>query len=134
MEARIFYKRVQERANLSDDVSTRRAVKTVLQSLHWRIPEGEANDIEATLPPELQREWRGNLAMRFSKKMGRVNKMNKEQFLNRVRTMNRLGTKESAERLSMAVIHVLKEAIPTGETKDMLAQLPLDLRSFIKAA
>ncbi len=134
MEARIFYKKVQDRANLQDQLSARRATKAVLQTLHWRLPEGEADDIEATLPPELKKVWRGNWPMVLAKKVGFVDKLNKDQFVHQVKGRARLGTPAAAERMSAAVISVLKEAIPKGETKDMLSQLPDDLKGFIKAA
>lgn len=134
MEARIFYKRVQQKANLPDQLAARRATRAVFETLHWRLPEGEANDIEATLPPELKKVWRGSWGMMLSKKLGRVDRFDKGQFVSRVQDMARLGTTQAAERLALAVLHVLKEAIPAGETKDMLAQLPADLRRFVKAA
>ncbi|TET54702.1 MAG: DUF2267 domain-containing protein [Actinobacteria bacterium] len=134
MESRIFYQKVQEKAELSDPLSARRATKSVLETLHWRLPEGEANDIEATLPPELQKVWRGNWGMIIAKKLGRVDKYDKNQFLAQVRTKLRLETNEQAEKTTVAVIHVLKEAIPIGESEDMLAQLPGDLAHLIKAA
>ncbi len=134
MEARIFYRKVMKKANLPDQLAARRAVKAVFQTLHWRLPEAEANDIEATLPPELKKIWRGNWGMMFAKKMGRINRLDKSEFVSRVKDQARLGTNSAAERLAGAVISVLKEAIPAGETKDMLAQLPQDLRHFIKAA
>jgi uncharacterized protein (DUF2267 family) len=134
VEARIFYQKVKEQANLPDDLATRKAVKAVFATLHWRLPEGEADDIAATLPPQLQKVWRGNLGMRLSKSLGRVDRLNKAQFLTRVRNMCRLQTNEEAGKLTSAVIHVLKEAVPSGEIKDMLAQLPGDLRRLVVAA
>ena len=119
---------------MQDQLAARHGTKAVLQTLHWRLSEGEADDIEATLPPELKKLWRGNWPMIMAKKVGWVDKLDKEQFIAQVKGRARLGTPAAAERLSSAVIHVLKEAIPRGETKDMLSQLPEDLRRFIKAA
>lgn len=135
MEALIFYRRVKERANLPNEMLARRATVAVLQTLHWRLPEAQADNIEANLPPELQKIWRGSLGMRLSKKLlRRIDKLDKGQFVSRIQDLTRQGTTQAAEKLAAAVLHVLKEAIPLGETKHMLTQFPPDLKKFIKAA
>lgn len=134
MDALTFYRRVQKRANLPNEMLARRATVAVLQTLHWRLPEAQADNIEANLPPELQKLWRGSLGMRLSKKLGRIDKLDKGQFVSRIQDLTRQGTTQAAEKLAAAVLHVLKEAIPLGETKHMLTQFPEDLCHFIKAA
>ena len=135
MDAKTFYQKVKLEAGLKDELAARRAAKAVLQTLHWRIAEGEADNIASSLPPQLQKIWRGDWGMRLSKTvLKRVDKLDKKQFISRVKNASRSFNVQEAEKLATAVIHVLKEAIPAGETKDMLSQLPSDLRKFVKAA
>lgn len=134
MDALTFYRNVQKRAKLPNEMLARRATVAVLQTLHWRLQEAQADNIEANLPPELKKLWRGSLGMRISKKLGAIEKLNKGQFISRVQDLTKRGTTQEAEKIAAAVLHVLKEAIPSGETKHMMTQLPEDLSRFVKAA
>ncbi|RJQ32127.1 MAG: DUF2267 domain-containing protein [Actinobacteria bacterium] len=134
MDTRQFLNRVKDEASLPDDRQAKNITEAVLTTLHSRIKEGEADDVEATLPTEIKELWEGDIGQKITKHLGAVDKLNKGQFIARVQDKARIATTEEAEQKTKAVIKVLKEAIPDGEVKDLSAQLPEDLRDFVKAA
>lgn len=131
MQAREFVNKVKQEALLANDRDTFEVIQAVFWTLHQRIPEGEADDVAATLPTEIKDIWNGTIAQRLAKKMGVVERFGKQQFVNKVQNLARLSSIEEAEKKSKAVLHVLKEAIPKGETEDLAAELPSDLRQFL---
>ncbi|MHB0977517.1 MAG: DUF2267 domain-containing protein [Candidatus Aquicultorales bacterium] len=125
-------RRVQEEGRLPDQDSTKEAISAVLTTLHSRIMEGEADDVEATLPSEIKKLWEGSTGIKAHAEPAA--KFDKNQFIERVQRKAQLSTAREAEDVSKAVLKVLKEAIPEGEVRDLESQLPQDLREFVRAA
>jgi uncharacterized protein (DUF2267 family) len=113
MDYHQFIKSVQEQA-WCDKQQTERAVKATLQTLGERLFMGEADQLAAQLPRELQP---------FLKDVEDRRKMEVDEFLQRV--AKREGTDaENAERHATAVISVLGDAVSSGEMEDVISQLP----------
>ena len=109
-----FVGQVQHRARLASSGQAIRAIQATLQTLAERLYGGEANDLAAQLPREIQ------------------------PFLQTLETGEDFDLKEFYEKVSMreeidlpiaiyharAVISVVLDAVSAGEISDILAQLP----------
>jgi uncharacterized protein (DUF2267 family) len=95
-----------------------------LQTLAERISGGEARDLAAQLPKELQ----GPL----DKKREPAEAFDVNEFIRRVST--RAGTDlDTAGRGARSVFQTLNAAVTTGEFEDVLSQLPKQFRELIPA-
>lgn len=112
--------RVQELTGLQSHESAERVTDAILATFCQRISRGEVADVSHTLETiqascsldrSDQAQWMGDLS----------------EFLDRVTTKtNMLST--TAETISRAVFHALKEQIPDFEAQDIAAQLPKELK------
>jgi uncharacterized protein (DUF2267 family) len=84
MQTPEFLDRVKHEAHLSNDREAIIAIQAVFRALHQRLPEGEADNVAATLPTELKDIWNGSVGQRLAKMMGVVERLNKDQFINKV--------------------------------------------------
>ncbi|WP_243374170.1 DUF2267 domain-containing protein [Geotalea sp. SG265] len=113
MDYHQFIKNVQEQAGC-DKEQTERAVRATLQTLGERLFMGEADQLAAQLPRELQP---------YLKEVESRSKMELDEFLQRI--ARREGTDaENAERHATAVLSVLGNAVSGGEMEDVVSQLP----------
>jgi uncharacterized protein (DUF2267 family) len=101
------------------------AVRAVLETLAERISAGEADDIAAFLPEELRPylTWTNSLAEQFGL----------DEFIRRVAEREGVDEATAAEH-ARAVFAALGEAVPPGELRDMLAQLPKEFDRLARAA
>ena len=114
MDYHQFIKSVQEQAGCDGKDKALKAVEATLQTLGERLFQGEAEQLAAQLPRELQR---------FLQQPEKRSKMQLDEFLQRVG--DREGTDpQMAEQHATAVISVLCRAVSRGEIEDVLSQLP----------
>lgn len=116
MDYNQFVKEVQEKAGCGTKQEAVKAVQATLQTLSERLFKGEADQLAAQLPRELQ------LYLQEPQERG---KFKVEEFLQRV------GRREGieprlAEQHARAVIEVLCKAVSRGEIDDVISQLPKD--------
>jgi uncharacterized protein (DUF2267 family) len=95
-----------------------------LRTLAERITRGEAEDLAAQLPAELQ----GHLM----KPQEPAESFGLEEFLRRVSERSGMDPDEVLAHVG-AVFAALREAVTSGELEDIRAQLPEDLRGLIGA-
>lgn len=124
MRARQLYSRVSIEADIESLEDSRQATAAVLRALRDRLTPQEAEQAAAQLPRELQRLWAGG-----SSPLRRPVKLHRRQFLERVRVDAGLKSLGQAEMVTDAVFAGLKEQLSPGETDDIVAQLPRDLKS-----
>jgi uncharacterized protein (DUF2267 family) len=99
----------------------------VFHSLRDRLTRDEAEQVAAQLPAELKTLWRiGEVAWREPLKMDR------DEFYERVRKEAELASDKEARAVTRAVFAALKDQLSPGETDDILAQLPTDLKAVWK--
>lgn len=118
-----FMTKVGQRADIS--LSAADALTTAtLQVLAQRISGGEAQDLAAQLPKELQAPLTGadEPAQPFDA----------EEFVRRVVAESGLDP-DRAEAGIRAVFTTVREAVEPGELDDVAAQLPKDLKKFVVA-
>lgn len=113
-----FVKNVQEEAGCQEKQDALKAIRATLQTLAERLFEGEAEQLAAQLPRELQQ---------FLKEPENRSKFEVDEFVQRVGRREGADPKQ-AEEHAKAVIDVLCRAVSRGEIEDVLAQLPKGYR------
>ena len=128
---------VMKELGIEDEHKAYRILRAVLQTLRDRLPANEGKDFAAQLPMVLKAIWcDGWDPTRVPDKSIK----HKQDFLERV--MNHpivkrpadIGSSEDAEKVSLAVFRVLKRHITYGEIKDVLSELPEDIREMFESA
>ncbi|NMI01235.1 DUF2267 domain-containing protein [Pseudonocardia acidicola] len=118
-----FIRRVSERAHVSAEQADTLG-RAVLQTLAERITGGEADDLAAQLPPELQEPLR-------RPRKAPADPFGLDEFLRRVG--ERAGVDgELALRGTRAVLHTLRDTLPHKEFEDMVSQLPTEYRELLR--
>lgn len=125
MTAQAFYRTVLKEAEPMDLGDAKRASAAVMHALRDRLTPTEAADAAAQLPRALQSVWR------YGEARGRRPvKMHRKEFFERVRGEAGLDSWREARDVTGAVFHALKVTLSPGETEDIVAQLPADLKAI----
>lgn len=116
MDYRTFVQRVQEVGEIEAPEEAERAIVATLETLGERLEGTHRSHVATQLPGELRphlekRPYRGVFLL--------------PEFYNRVAARADVG-RPHAERLSQAVMAVLREAISAGEWRDMSGALSVD--------
>ena len=129
MQPRVMYSRVGVEAELETLDEARRATAAVLHALRDRLTPREAEQAAAQLPQELKELWRAGSGTGWP-----PIKMHRRDFVERVKSEGDLPDVRTAERTIDAVFAALKEQLSDGESDDILAQLPNDLKRVWRRA
>jgi len=132
-----FIKKVMNRLQIQDKVIAERGIQIILSILSHRLTEDESEEVSAQLPHDLKRMWNNQIWItNFFRLSGR-----RLKYRHRVELITLVENEImrdqlplNAEALCQAVFHVLKEQITPGETEDIVAQLPEEVKDFFKAA
>lgn len=98
------------------------AITATLETLNERITGGEARDLAAQLPEEIQPALRP--------KAEEAEGFSSGEFYRRVAEHEGVEI-ETARIEAWAVMRVLREAVTPGELDDMVAQLPEDFNTLL---
>lgn len=137
MNKHFFVKRVMEIANISDKETAERGIQIILSLLSYRLTEEEQKDVAAQLDEDLTRIWNNRVwTVNYFRLSGkRLKYRHKIELMSLVENeIKRENLNLSAELITKAVFHVLKENISFGESEDIAHMLPKELREFYKAA
>lgn len=125
MNSATFYKAVME-ANADRYLAeAKRGTAAVFRALRDRLSREEAEQLVAQLPAELKTVWRSG--ERPGRKLVRLHR---RSFYERVMNEADLRSLRDARWMTLAVFGALKEALSAGESEDVLAQLPTDLKEL----
>ena len=125
MTTQAFYRTVARTGHQEDRTVVKRATAAVLHALRDRLTTDEADQLFAQLPEELKEIWaEGEEAEREPIKMRR------EEFYERIVQDAGLPSTREARWMTLAVFAALKEQISPGEARDVMAQLPKDLKEL----
>jgi uncharacterized protein (DUF2267 family) len=133
-----FIESVQESLQLPSPEITEEAVRVVLSLFSHRLTPNEAAEVKAQLPTALKALWQSNTWFSSFASLSNQKQLTyskPEQLYAMIR--NELDKKQivtSVESLTQTVLHLLKEEISEGESKDIEAQLPRDIKSLWQAA
>ena len=128
---------VMNELNLEDENKAFRLLKAVLQTLRDRLPTSEGKDFASQLPMVLKAVWCDGWD---PTKVPDKSIKHKRDFLERL--MNHSGLKKSvdisnfeeAEKVAVGVFRVLKRHISYGEIKDVIGELPEEIRELLERA
>jgi uncharacterized protein (DUF2267 family) len=99
------------------------ATTATLETLNERITGGEARDLAAQLPKEIQPA--------LQPKAEEAEGFSLEEFYRRVAEREGVDI-ETARIDASAVMRVLREAVTPGELDDVMAQLPEDFNALLR--
>lgn len=128
MDRNQFTSRVREYAKLDSDDQALQVSEAVLATLGECLYRMECDDLATELPPEI-----GELLFhKRSREQTRedVERISLDEFHNRVHARSDLPFRRSVIA-SLAVFSTLKEAVSPGQMKDVLAELPGELRQLV---
>jgi uncharacterized protein (DUF2267 family) len=120
MDYHQFVKDVQVKTGLQEKQQAVKAIQATLQTLSERLFQGEAEQVAAQLPRELQQ------CMKEPEQRG---KLSYEEFMQRIGKREGIAPKQ-AEQHARAVIEVLCEAVSPGEIDDVISQLPGEFKAL----
>jgi uncharacterized protein (DUF2267 family) len=116
MKYNTFVTEVQQRLDLATQGDAVRATRAVLTSLGERLQAEEADDLASPLPMEIDRYLRdADAGQRFSF----------EEYLDRVGEREGVETRTALHH-AQRVVELVSEVVPSGELKQVRAQLPAD--------
>ena len=134
MDDTTFVRAVSDRLGC-DERRAEDLIFAVFTHLRDRLTPEESADVAAQLPTGLRHLWQsGELPHRGVEKTHRL------EFLGRVREQASLPDEATAERTVLAVFHALQRSLGSatgreGEARDVLTQLPADLKTlWLRAA
>jgi len=128
---------VMKELGIEDEHKAFRLLRAVLQTLRDRLPASEGKDFASQLPMVLKAVWCDGWD---PTKVPDKSIKHKQDFLERI--MNHPGIRqpadikdlEEAEKVAIAVFRVLKNHVSYGEIKDVLGELPEDIRELLEKA
>lgn len=132
-----FVKRVMEISGIENKHFVERGIQIVFSLLNHRLQENEAHHVNEQLPTELKKMWNCDVWITNYFKMSgkRLMYRHKAQFLSLVENeLIRDHIPINAEAITKAVLHTLKEQISIGESLDIAASLPEELKEYYRAA
>ncbi|RDI70221.1 DUF2267 domain-containing protein [Halopelagius longus] len=119
-----FLGQVQNELELSSTGEAARATRAVLTTLGERLEGGEASDLAAPLPMEIDR---------FLLEAESGQQFDYDEFVDRV--VEREGEDRSeAAYHAQAVLDVVSETVPEGELEEVKAQLPPEYEDLFEVA
>ena len=128
---------VMKELSIEDEYKAFRLLRAVIQTLRDRLPASEGKDFASQLPMVLKAVWCDGWD---PTKVPDKTIKHKQDFLERI--MNHPGIKqpadikdlEEAEKVATAIFRVLKNHVSYGEIKDVLSELPEDIREMFEKA
>lgn len=123
MQPEKFFTRIQEHTGIDEREKCKELCKIVFNLLSRRLTENESRDLWSQLPSGLKEMW-------DFKHGEKVLKIHRKEFIERVMENGNLENFEIAEKVVKGIFRALKEQISLGETGDVTAQLPGDLKDL----
>lgn len=125
MTTQTFYRAVMDARKGWSLPSAKHATAAVFHALRDRLTPEEADQVMAQLPVDLKTVWEEG-----EEPGRRPLKMHRDEFLERVRREAGLTSLQEARQSTRAVFAALKKQLSPGETSDVFAQLPKDLKEL----
>ena len=125
-----FIENVRKDLGIKDTEYAELATGAVLKTLHDRLTEGQAHNIETHLPKELKPLWSKGLSERLISLARGPQRMNKSEFLRKVQTRSYAADSRKSEDLTQSVFKALKKQLPGKAVENVGSQLPKDLKSL----
>jgi uncharacterized protein (DUF2267 family) len=117
-----FISTVADRAGVTTDEATAIS-RATLETLAERLTAGEAKDLAAQLPADMQR-W-------LIPPTPEAQKLSVQDFVQRVADRAQVDEQRARQGIS-AVFNTLRDAVTEGEFDDVLAQLPREFAEVVQ--
>lgn len=130
MDAQEFLKRVSGRAGLHNRDQAHSAVDAVFDALRSRIYHETGDNITSQLPMEIRQMWESGTFEHVLSKVVGFERLDLEEFLNKVEDKLHLEDIYRARVVTQAVFMTLQEAITPGAADKISQGLPRDLREL----
>jgi len=128
-----FIENIKKQAGLSEE-DAERVTRGVLHTLRSQLSQQEIEDIQETLPEDIDDLWEGGWLAKIMMALQSLRYMNMNDFIEQVREAVDVPTREEAERIARVVLRSLKATIPAEEVQHISEDLPDELKDFWKAA
>ena len=125
MSTAAFYRRVVDETGGMDRALAERGTAAVLRALRDRLTPDEASQLAAQLPRALREIWDAGTGWGVQPV-----KLHRRELYERVKADAALPSMRDARAMVRAVFAALKAQISPGESADVAAQLPADLREL----
>lgn len=129
MQHDTFIGHVQDRARLTSRGDAERATRATLETLAERLTADEAKHIAAQLPQEI--------GLHLERTAGEPTRFGFDEFIDRVEAREKKETpgvdRPDVVQHARAVCSVLQEAASAGEFRQVVEQMPDDLKSLFQA-
>lgn len=125
MTTQAFYRTVMKTSGDDRREVAKLATAAVFHALRDRLTPEEADQVVAQLPQELKDVWAAG-----ERTERKPVKLHREDLYARVRAEAALPSDREARWMTLAVFAALKEQLSPGESGDVLAQLPKDLKEL----
>lgn len=130
MESEQFLKKVRERGGLKNTDQARQAVKAVFDALRTRISHRSGDNVAAQLPLEIKQLWESGPQDHVAREMGGFERMNLQEFLDRIQNAPGVKDEVRASVVTRAVFSTMREQITEGAARSVESELPDDIRNF----
>ncbi len=138
MNRHAFVNEVQRLTGLTQTQDAAEGTRIVLSILSHRLTPQEAGHVAAQLPHDVAEFWASDTWMvnflSLSRQFQLKYRHTAELFSLITNELQKAQIPIGAEHLSKAVFHVLKQQIAQGESEDIAAQLPDEIKQFWRAA
>lgn len=130
METGEFVKKVKVRAGLPDNNFTGEVIDAVFGALRARIGHEAGDNIAEQLPRDIKLLWESGFMEHVARSMGGFERMDLNEFLEKVQNTAHLPDRSMAESVTRAVFSTMREQITSGADRIVQSQLPADIRDF----
>jgi uncharacterized protein (DUF2267 family) len=130
MDADEFFKRVSTRSGIHGRDRVIAATASVLQALRARISHDTGDNMASQLPTEIREMWKSPPTGLQVMKEVEFERMDLDEFLERIRTSIGLTGRREAAEVARAVFMTIQEQITPGAADHVASELPEDIRAF----
>lgn len=130
MDADEFFKRVSTRSGIHGRDQVIAATASVLQALRARISHDTGDNMAAQLPNEIRELWKSPPTGHPGVEEAEFERMDLDEFLDRIRTTCGLAGRNEAAEVARAVFTTIQEQITPGAADHVASELPEDIREF----
>lgn len=141
MDIELFVRKLQEAVGGGPEIDrsrTEQIVGAVFSALSAGLASSEADRLISMLPPPLKKLWYRravpkSVLSEVWKEQGVV-ELSRKQFFMLIQMEGDLASTEEAEATARCVIHLLREAVGSGDIQDAPGPLPSQSGEWIPAA
>lgn len=130
MQTEEFLKDIRGRTGVHTNEDARRIISAVFHALYARIPRETGENAIAQLPSGIKEMWHPGVVDETILRVTGPERMDLDEFLERVRDKASLKSVDEARAAAEAVVVTMREQITPGAAHKIEMSLPEDIREF----